>query len=242
MSGLLYKNFYVNRSSLLFSLVTQLLCCAVILLVCFFQGGKPFLDEGANEAVVIFSLLYYLGSMLPAMATSELFRTDEGKTACSFAMSVPTGAKGQVEAKYYYILIENLLILFIGFITDTITMVLTDGTVYLTTVLFMIFCWRIWVSSFEIPFMIRFGSQRGLNIKGAVFGIIMMLGFIWFLFGDISFLMDNDDPISALMETLQNGDVVFWLSLFPYASIVAYYLSCKISVKIYRKGAESYEQ
>ncbi|MBR5087796.1 MAG: hypothetical protein IK093_00045, partial [Ruminiclostridium sp.] len=77
------------------------------------------------------------------------------------------------------------------------TMVLTDGTVYLTTVLFMIFCWRIWVSSFEIPFMIRFGSQRGLNIKGAVFGIIMMLGFIWFLFGDISFLMDNDDPISA---------------------------------------------
>ncbi|MBQ3841533.1 MAG: ABC-2 transporter permease [Ruminiclostridium sp.] len=242
MSGLLYKNFRINRTSLLFSLITQLLCSAVILLVCFFQGGKPFDEEGANSAVLIFSLLYYLGSMLPAMATSEIFRTDEGKTACSFAMALPTGAKGHVESKYYFILIENLIIMFIGFVTDTLTVALTGGTVSLTMIVVMIFCWRMMISSVEIPFMIRFGSQRGMSIKGAVVGIILMLGWIWFLFGDISFLLDSDDPFEAFIEFMQSGDIIFWLSFFPYISMIMYYLSCRISVKIYRKGAETYEQ
>ena len=56
-------------------------------------------------------------------------------------------------------------------------------------------------------------------------------------------LIENeDDPIGALMTWLGSGDIVFWLSLFPFISIAAYYLSCKISVKIFRKGAETYEQ
>ena len=242
MSGLLYKNFRINRSSLIFALIIQVLCCAVILLVCFFQGGKPFEEEGANTAVFIFSLLYFLGSWLPAMATSEIFRTDEGKTACSFAMSLPAGAKGHVESKYYFILIENIIILFIGFITDTLTFAMTGGTVSMTIFIMFVFCWRMMISSVEIPFMIRFGSQRGMSINGAVVGIILMLGWLWFLFGDIWFILDSEDPIAAFMEFMQSGDIAFWLSLFPYVSIIMYYLSCRISVKLYRKGAETYEQ
>ncbi len=242
MSGLLYKNFYVNRTSFLFSLITQLFCSAVIVLLLIFTGNKVFTEETAREMTFVFALTYYLGSMLPAFASGEVFRTDEGKLNCAFAMSVPTGSKGHVESKYYYILVVNLAILFIGFITDVFTVAMTGGMLSLSVVLVVIFCWRMFVSSVEIPFMIRFGSEHGMQIKGAVIASILMIGMIYLMFGDLSFLLNGDDPVESLIKELQSGNVIFFISLFPFFSIAAYYISCKISVKLFRKGAENYEQ
>ena len=71
----------------------------------------------------------------------------------------------------------------------------------------------------------------------------MQAAALYFLFGDISWLIEmEDDPVTAFMTWLQSGDIVFWLGLFPFVAVAAYYLSCKISVRLFRKGAENYEQ
>ena len=242
MSGLLYKNFYVNRASFIFSLITQAVCSLVIILMLIFTSGRELNEDVVRETIFVFTLVYYLGSMLPAMASGEVFRTDEGKPACAFVMSTPAGAKGHVESKYYYILIVNLAILFMGFLTDVFSTAMTGGMISLTLVLVLIFCWRLLVSAVEIPFMIRFGSDHGMQIKGAVVASVLMLGVIYFLFGDISWMLDAEDPIKGIMDMLQNGNTVFFIGLFPFISVAAYYLSCKLSVRIFRKGAENYEQ
>ena len=242
MSGLLYKNFYVNRASFIFSLITQAVCSLVIILMLIFTSGRELNEDVVRETIFVFTLVYYLGSMLPAMASGEVFRTDEGKSACAFVMSSPAGAKGHVESKYYYILIVNLTILFMGFLTDVFSTAMTGGMISLTLVLVLIFCWRLLVSAVEIPFMIRFGSDHGMQIKGAVVASVLMLGVIYFLFGDISWMLDAEDPIKGIMDMLQNGNTVFFIGLFPFISVAAYYLSCKLSVRIFRKGAENYEQ
>jgi len=242
MSGLLYKNFYVNRASFIFSLITQAVCSLVIILMLIFTSGRELNEDAVRETIFVFALVYYLGSMLPAMASGEVFRTDEGKPACAFVMSSPAGAKGHVESKYYYILIVNLTILFMGFLTDVFSTAMTGGMISLTLVLVLIFCWRLLVSAVEIPFMIRFGSDHGMQIKGAVVASVLMLGVIYFLFGDISWMLDAEDPIKGIMDMLQNGNTVFFIGLFPFISVAAYYLSCKLSVRIFRKGAENYEQ
>ncbi len=242
MSGLLYKNFYVNRASFIFSLITQAVCSLVIILLLIFTSGRELNEDVVRETIFVFTLVYYLGSMLPAMASGEVFRTDEGKPAYAFVMSSPAGAKGHVESKYYYILIVNLAILFMGFLTDVFSTAMTGGMISLTLVLVLIFCWRLLVSSVEIPFMIRFGSDHGMQIKGAVVASVLMLGVIYFLFGDISWMLDAEDPIKGIMDMLQNGNTVFFIGMFPFISAAAYYLSCKLSVRIFRKGAENYEQ
>lgn len=242
MSGLLYKNFYVNRASFIFSLITQAVCSLVIILVLIFTSGRELNEDVVRETIFVFTLVYYLGSMLPAMASGEVFRTDEGKPACAFVMSSPAGAKGHVESKYYYILIVNLAILFMGFLTDVFSTAMTGGMISLTLVLVLIFCWRMLVSAVELPFMIRFGSEHGMQIKGAVVASVLMLGVIYFLFGDISWMLDAEDPIKGIMDMLQNGNTVFFIGLFPFISLIAYYLSCKLSVRIFIKGAENYEQ
>ncbi len=246
MSGLLYKNFRLNLASMIFSLITAAFCCLTMLLVCLFAFVLPGKTPEADDMQSLtfgFAACYFLAFWLPSMASSTLFQVDESKTCCAFAMSLPQGAKGHVEAKYYYILILNLSIMFITFVSDTVTAMMTGGMTDNTLVIVLLFALVLLLSAIEIPFMIRFGSQRGMAIKGAVVGGIIIFALLYLLFGDMSWLLESDnDPLTALMEWLQSGDMVFWLSLFPYVSVIAYYLSCRISVKIYRKGAENYEQ
>lgn len=244
MSGLIYKNFRINRSSFLFSLITAFLCCITGILLGIFMGGADSIkgDADADSVTMVYAVLYYLAFMLPAMTTSMLFEADENKTCSAFAISLPQGGKGHIQSKYYYLLILNIAMLLMCFVADTVTYFIFDGKVSLTLVIMMIFCWRLLLTAVEVPFVIRFGSQRGVSIKGAVFGFIVIALMIYILFGDISWLMSDDDPIEALMNWLQSGDVLFWLGLFPYFSVAAYYISCRISVKVFRKGAENYEQ
>lgn len=246
MSGLLYKNFRINRSSMIFTLVTAILCGLTLIFMALFgymlRGMTPSPEE-VPSLLTACSACYFLAFWLPSMASATLFQADENKTCCAFAMSLPQGAKGHVEAKYYYLLIQALGILFITFITDTILTAMLGGTVSTTSVLPFMFSLHLFLAAVEIPFMIRFGADRGLQIKGGVVLAVFAMAALYFLFGDISWFIENeDDPLGAFMAWLGSGDIIFWLALFPYISIAAYYISCKISVKIYRKGAESYEQ
>ena len=246
MSGLLYKNFRLNLSSMIFSLITAAVSCLTMILVCLFAfvlPGKTPEVEQLNDLTLGFGACYFLAFWLPSMATSTLFQVDESKTCCAFAMSLPQGAKGHIEAKYYYMLILNLSIMFVTFVSDTVTTAMTGGMTSNTVIIIIVFALVLLLSAIETPFMVRFGSQRGLAIKGAVVGGVFIFAALYFLFGDITWLIENEnDPLTALMEWLQSGDIVFWLSLFPFISVAAFYLSCRISVKLFRKGAESYEQ
>ena len=230
---------------MIFSLVTAGVCCLTLILMCLFgftlRGMIP-QGEEITELTIGFAACYFLAFWLPSMASSSLFAVDENRTCCAFAMSLPQGAKGHVEAKYYYILILNISIMFLTFVSDTITTAMLGGVLNNSVIIVIIFVFSLLLSAIEIPFMIRFGSQRGVAIKGAVIGAVFILSALYFLFGDISWLFTNDDPLEAFMTWLQSGDIVFWLSLFPYISIAAFWLSCKISVKLFRKGAENYEQ
>ena len=246
MSGLLYKNFRLNLASMIYSLVTAALCCLTMILACLFSftlRGKVPEIEDLNELTIGFAACYFLAFWLPSMASSSLFSVDESTTCCAFAMSLPQGAKGHVEAKYYYILALNISIMFITFISDTITTAMTGGAANNSVIIVIVFAVSLLLSAIEIPFMIRFGSQRGIAIKGAVIGGVFIFAMLYVLFGDISWLIENEnDPLTAFMEWLQSGDMIFWISLLPPFCIAAYYISCKISVKLYRKGAETYEQ
>ncbi len=243
MSGLIYKNFRINKWPFLFALIISFLCCAVIIVVSILSGPDIAVEkDGVKEISLNFMLIYYLAFMLPSLTSNLLFAADESKICSAFAMSTPQGGKGHIESKYWYILIVNLTVLFISFITDTITFGILGGNFSAATMLMMIFCWRLLLSAIETPFIIRFGSQKGLAIKGLVIAFIVFLAALYFMFGDISWLINTDDPLSEFIEWLKSGKIIFHLSLFPFVSIAAYWLSCKISVKLFRKGAENYEQ
>ena len=175
--------------------------------------------------------------------THQLFAADEKRTIGSFNISCPAGAKGHVEGKYYTLLIVNIATLVICFLTDTVICLIADSTIYsMGSVLMIIFCGNILYTAFANPFYLRFGIIFGNTVKFGSLGVLFLIGIIYFLFGDISFILEGDNMMEMVMALLSGDAAMIILSIFPAVSILLYWVSCKISVPLYKKGVEAYEQ
>lgn len=229
MKGLLYKEFFLLRSGLIFVAVFQTILAGICV-------SLPLIGLDARMIVILTSISYYLSFLILALVNQQLFAHDESRLWGNFVSSTPQAAKGQVACKYYMILIENLVLLFLCYLADVIVLCVADDiTISAVTVGVFIFCLRILIYALEIPFVIRFGSNVGVAVKGVLLAFLVMILLCYGLFGDIAFLF-GDDPIAALYEYITSGKVIWIVALIPYAAAGAYYLSYRISVKLYKEA------
>jgi len=236
MRGLLYKEFYQFK--------IDLYCMGVlaILFLVLGIGAATDIEAEPQSTCMILSMIYLFVIFVGSILSSEFFTKDEKRPWCNFAFALPQTEKGQVTAKYYAVLIWHLALLFLCFITDTIAIaVYGSAEISAVTVAVVVFAFRMLVMAFEIPCMVRYGATTGINVEGSVFGILFMLAGIYALFGDISFFL-QENVRDAIWNFLMSGNVIWILALLPYVSGVAYYISYRVSLKMYRKGAESYGQ
>ncbi|MGN1090763.1 MAG: ABC-2 transporter permease, partial [Huintestinicola sp.] len=147
----------------------------------------------------------------------------------------------QIRSKYYFIFAEYIAFLFIQSITDVIVCgIVNDSAVSAALLIMFIFSIMLIFTAIEIPFIVRFGSSHGIQVKGAAFAVIVLIIAIYFLFGDIS-IFDEPDILAAIEEKLTNAVSLGIIAVICGGAIPLYYLSYRISVKLYKKGAEIYE-
>ena len=239
MSGILYKNFLAYKLDLIALSIMDLIC---IFAVIFATASAP-VHQQEGILIGICPVIYFFMFFMVSIFDHQLFATDEKRTIGSFIISCPSGAKGHVEGKYYALLIVNIATLVICFLTDTVICLIADSTMYsMGSALIIIFCGNIIYTAFANPFYLRFGIILGNTVKFGSLGVLFVIGFIYFLFGDISFILESEN-LSETVMTLLSGDVaMIILSIFPAVSILLYWISCKISVTLYKKGVEAYEQ
>ena len=230
MAGLMYKNFLLYRLELIVIAVVQLFISATALLTGL-MGSNP----GGNL------LLYGCMFLLIGFFESGLFAPDEKQSARSFLIATPTGAAGHIQSKYYFILIIHLAVLICCFLTDAVAFALTGNENTMTGVmLVLLFSMSLVMDALSLPFIIYFGTNYGLNVKASALGIILLLVLLYALFGDISYFLSSDF-MTAVEKLFEDGNVLLMLGLFPYAAGLLYWLSCKLSVVLFRKGAENYD-
>ena len=237
MGGLLYKSFFLGRASLIFLAVVQgVISLTLIILFSLSNGVKT----DPAELDLIPCILYYFVFYIADILSAEVFRQDESRPAGAFALSTPLGERGFIRSKYCYVLILFTLVSFCCFITDTLCFGLSGGAVSVSSIIVIIYSFRLFMSALRMPFIVRFGIDTGAQIQGISVSAVIFLLAVYFLFGDISFLF-GDDPIGDLISFITEGDVLFILGIFPFVSAAAYAFSCRISERLYRKGAENYE-
>lgn len=236
MRGLLYKNILLYRIDIVVIGCFQAVSSAMVLVMTVTDSYAP------EERMMFSMLLYFLVFLLTGLLEQQIFAPDEKRTVSSFIISAPGGVKGHIQSKYCTILIIDLLILNCCFMTDAAACAVSGTTVYSIGVLCMLFfCINLIGSAFSTPFYIRFGSILGNGIKYGALGVVILILGIYGLFGDISFLF-GDDPLAAIAEFFSSGNAILILSLIPAASVLLYYASYRLSLVMYRKGAENYEQ
>ncbi len=239
MSGIIYKNFLAYKLDLIVLGAMDLISIIAILLA---TASAP---EHSLEGMLmgVCPVIYFSMFFMVSIFDHQLFAADEKRTIGSFIISNPQGAKGHVEGKYYTLLIVNIATLVICFLTDTVICLIADSTMYsMGSVLMILFCGNILYTAFANPFYLRFGIVLGNSVKFGSLGVLFVIGFIYFLFGDISFILESENLMETVMTLLSGDTAMIILSIFPAVSILLYWVSCKISVPLYKKGVEAYEQ
>lgn len=245
MKGLLYKDFiylkkyFFSVGSILAMTIFTIIC--VTFFTCAVNGHTV---ENAYSSMYFMVLGVILIFITANSLSTSLFVLDEKPANINFLFSTPPAAKGHIQSKYYSLLIIQLGILLICFLVDIVRMLMIGEYAISSSLACMIlFCISLILLAIRIPFIIRYGSGISTTVRSAYIIAIIAFIIIYALFGDISFFFEeNGLSLEDIFAYLQSGKVILPLSFIPYISVLIYYLSYRISLKLYRKGVESYEQ
>ncbi len=239
MAGLLYKELVLNKKNIISIAAAEIAISLVIFM--------PIFDGVSEDADILVSLLSTV--MIPMMFLSlgmiaGFFEVDETKKWAYFISSSPVTQTGHIRTKYFFTFLMYTALLVWCYYLSAFAAVL-GGSINMSIAIFMLWAMLIF-NAVEFPFIVRFGTKAGGYIKSA-FMIALMLIFIEYaLFGDISAFSDSEKIfkfIERLSETTAISDIMCVLTaIFPCAAFGLYYLSYKISCKLFLKGAEEYDR
>ena len=160
MKGLLYKELVQNKI-MLFAVG---LCC---IFFSFFLGILPFLsvmtdgeDLSGEDSFTVIMMIFItvMDYFFLLCFQGNFFQTDERKKWAYFIASSPETSVGQVRSKYFLILICDMGVLIWSYLFENIANPI-QGTITGTTVISaLLFFVHLFLSAFDIPFMIRFGT------------------------------------------------------------------------------------
>lgn len=239
MSGLIFKEFYQNRKLLWFVFFPFLLIPGTIISEA--ARGTP-----ANSIMMSVMLYEVIIMFFGYMVTAEMMKYDERKAWAAFIVSTPQAAKGQVASKYYFSLIVLVGSIFVSYIYDVVACAAADLDFSALPFTANLFFLLLFMLSVEIPFSIRFGSVNGNKYRAMIFILLLFAGMVYILFGDLSIFGEPEKIAESLIKII-NGEgipdaLLIIMGIFPYFSIVMFYLSYKLSCRLYIKGIESFEK
>lgn len=238
MLGLLFKEFIACKRAIIFPFAMYFLLfwCTVILYLCLsVEASETFLPDmlPASTVAILFMILNGM--------QGEMFKKDERRIWANYAVSLPTSAVGQVKVKYYYFFIINSVALFAAQCNEwVIKAVYKESSGLGSSIAFMFFMLYLVIFAIDMPFIFRFGRNFGGYVKTVFMLVLIFIGMLYALFGDISMFLGEDEievAIFKFLETLfSNEAVAISMGLGCWAVLGVYFLSYKLSCKLYLKG------
>jgi hypothetical protein len=176
----------------------------------------------------------------------NLFYTKEG------IFSTPVN----VCSKYIVVFIVYFIAFVICTVIDIIMGIIYGTSVDSSMAVFALILVNIFLNAVEMPLCYRFGSERGGLIRIAITLFVVVAAVTYLLFGNIEWLMGEDgifwiikdakdkdinimnvafDRVSKALKNLSLLGVII-SSMIPHIVVVVYYISYRISCKVYKKG------
>lgn len=236
MRGLLYKDIMISiRYIIMF--VFQVL----IVMVGFFFFA-PEIGKDSEVFYLTKCVFFYIPFFIASICNGENLKMDEKHVWCNFVISSPQAVGGQVLCKYILLLLENLFIYVLCLAGDLICCAVYGGIESSVWKIMLIYvALNTNLNAIELPFMIRFGTSRGMQIKGSIFAVLFCAATIYFLFGDLSFFRKHNGIDFSLELATSPIDLTKICIIMWVVSIILYAISYYISTLLYRAGVEAYE-
>ena len=241
MAGLLYRDLVLNKKNLLTMALGEIGLSLLIFTPIIFDGVT-------SDTEIITSLLsvfvFIMLFLVLGIMTASIFEADESKKWAYFITSTPLTDVSQIKEKYLFTLLLYIALFVWCYFLSALSAVMGGSANVL--IAFLMMCIMLAANAIEFPFLVRFGSKAGSHIKTAVMLLAMIIAFEYIFFGDLS-IFGSPDKIFEFFERFSDTSLMSDISLvllavFPYFSAGLYFLSYKLSCKLYLKGAEEYER
>ena len=238
IAGLVFKDVIINKKNIkMFG--CMILITLVILLFAPLRAGY---DE---SSFVFLGLLLPVGIfiLIGGGLQCTIFTPDEHRHWAYFIGSAPNGAEKYTAAKYIFVLMTTFAAGAVCIIWDQIMATFYGDYVSATAMIYIATCVQLILRAIDIPFILRFGTSRGLNIKGILLAVLVFATIVYLLFGDISMFGSLDDFREWAIGVLTNpGDGAYtFITVSGLLALPGFYVSYRISTGLYVKGVERIE-
>lgn len=250
MLGLIYKDFVIIRKEIISNFL-MIFACSILL---FFPWENIMADSGIHIALLSGSnmankimpiLTYFITFSIIGGLQNDLFAHDERRCYHAFVTSTPVTEKGQVRSKYLGALILILIGLVWTIICNFTAQLIGDVSESTLKISVTFFSVQMLLSSFGLPFIIRFGEKKGDTFKMAFLAVLLFFAIVYLLFGPLPEI-SRDRIFESILELLVDETKLSTFksrvaALAPPISLILYTLSYSISAKLYPKAVEGYE-
>ncbi len=237
MFGLIYKELITHKKQLL----------AILPILIFFIGfsvipptATPDLTELELELVLILCSIMVMITL--TLFEQGIFEADEIKRWQSYIASAPDGIRKQIGAKYIFNALLSCVTVSILTVAFSAASCINETDVNISDMLLYQLLWlQLFINAVEIPFLVRFGSKHGNEFRMIFVALITMIAIIYGLFGDLSVFGSLESFLRWIKDFLTDTSSYFLL-ITPAVTMVLYYISYKISCRLYLKGGQYYDK
>ena len=258
MGGLLYKDFLsINgKKQILVISVFTVLLVVLKLIVAFADIPDSWLMENSEGEVMSFFdyLVSMPAQMLPIMCIGfiagwvpNVIQNDEKSKIHAYLSATPLSKRTYIAEKYVFIGICIYSALSICVIWCVISMAfLQEGAVLdilmlISSFLIELFSLALIGASIEFPVFVAFGKEKGQMIKTGILEVLAWFAAAFLFFGNLDILGKLDFGLIIEWAKTHSFALMFMAVISPLITLCVYYISYRISVRIYERKEREHE-
>lgn len=214
MKGLIYADLKIKRK---WMVGVILISWAIVIIVRLLESDPQDPIDALSNFVVLYSILLWNFALKRIKKIQKL----------DFLRSLPLGDKDIVYGTYLYNISTNLVMVGVMFVSHKILAIIVGETLYTSVIVVLIFILLIWDAIVLPGYWIESKALQWITLIGW-FGICFAPGYLSQLLGS--------DYLEQIIDFLQGLDGSMILVGVLILGIGLYYLSMRLSLKIYRKA------
>lgn len=234
MGGLLYKDFAALRGKRLL-LVLIILTFAYTILRINFPGASEISGFMPTFFILDFGC-YFINTW-----SSKILVFDEKNKIRNYISSMPFSKKTYVASKYIFIAISTYVMLSFYMIWHVVNMAfmgessIKEFTYLIAGFSIPFICMTLLISAIELPMFLALGKGKAMMVKVTISMIIgiVILGYI--LFGDLNVFENFDIEFVIKWAESHEIELVLLSILSPVITMILYYCSYRIALRLYEK-------
>ena len=251
MRGLIYKDLYLVKSKVIAGSLS-ILFIILLMYVIYANVAKNVLFPTEMAAVITdLMIVMYIG----VLSYGYIIKADTKKQWGFYGVALPGSAKLIVGAKYMTVFIMYLISYIICVLNDLLIGLFFGKAVDMSLLVLIFMLFQMFLNAIEMPFAFRFGTDKAAGIRIFITIVIVLIISIYLLFGNIEWLMAEDGLVKTIIRLFGDnmdsraisGELQRFINrltyinyiemaVFAHLMVLAYYISYRISCKVFRKG------